>query len=209
MKIKKVRDTSKAWITGVERLSWLIDDYYEKENAIVVSDEAWTITGYKYSVERYRLTVEFDTGDFLLIVEYSKKNQMLTVTAWTDRRIISDETGPEYDDDGRDEDSVRVLQLVYMPKVCGRSRNESGLMLRDPECGFDFARPKQVTLFAHLVGKLEEFAERPRSKPFEFRPVLEYAKRQQVLLDSFKLMRRGLVDAREEMRKDWDTLSDY
>ncbi len=195
------------WMIAVDNMEKLIYKCYDSDEAFEAGGEAWTITGYKYSLERHRLTVEFDSGDFFLIFEYSETNQMLTVSAWQDRRIISDDTGPDTDDEGRDDDSVLVLQLIYMPKIKGRTKATKSLMIRDEEFSFQYITLGQMALVTFLIGRLEEYAGLKPEKVFNFRSALAYVKKRQTLVDAFALMRTGLVAPWHQIAKDWDTLS--
>ena len=195
------------WMIAVDNMEKLIYKCYDNDKAFEAGGEAWTITGYKYSLERHRLTVEFDSGEVLLIFEYSETNQMLTVSAWQDCGIGSDDTGPDSDDDGRNEDSVLVLQMVYKLKTEGRTKPEKTLMLRDDMFSFRFITPGQMALVIFLIGRLEKYAGFKTKKHFNFRSALEFIRKRQTLADAFALMRTGLVDPWQQAAKDWDTLS--
>ncbi len=195
------------WMIAVDNMEKLIYKCYDNDKAFEAGGEAWTITGYKYSLERHRLTVEFDSGEVLLIFEYSETNQMLTVSAWQDCGIGSDDTGPDSDDDGRNEDSVLVLQMVYKLKTESRTKPEKTLMLRDDMFSFRFITPGQMALVIFLIGRLEKYAGFKTKKHFNFRSALEFIRKRQTLADAFALMRTGLVDPWRQAAKGWNTLS--
>lgn len=200
-------DTPEAWIAGITALhDRFITDCFEACDDIDIDGESWAITQFKLSGERHRLSIEFDNGDFYMIVEYSRDDEILIVSAWTDRRMTNWNTEPADDDEGLDEDSVRVLQLGYLPRVASRHRAKRKLDIYDPACDFDFARPEHVSLFAFIVGKLEESASFPLEKPFDFRSAKRYVEQQKTLLESHMLMRQGMVESWHAVAKDWDAM---
>ncbi len=206
----KTNNTNEAerWAHAVDVMEILVSRCYDNDETLEAGGEFWNITGIKYSRERHRLTLEIDNGDLLLIFEYSHRNQMLTVSAWQDRELGSDETGPDSDDEGRNDDSVLVLQLVYMPKVKGRAKATKSLMIRDEEFSFQYITLGQMALVTFLIGRLEEYAEFKNGEIFTFRKTLEFVKKRQTLVDSFEMMREALVEPWKEIENDWDTLSD-
>ena len=206
--MKKIKEET-PWIRAIDLLhDRMIAEHNDNDLAVEAGGEAWQITSYKYSSTRHRLTVEFDGGEFYLVFEYLERYERLCVEAWQDRRMISYDTEPSSDDEGRDEDSVMVLKLTYLPKVKGRSRSEKSLMMRDEESYFLFARKGEVAFFAFLLGKLEEYAGISPETLFDFRSALEYARKKETLWDAFQLMKRGMSDSWSQTAKDWDTLSD-
>ena len=198
-----------AWIHAIAHLYRCVtSDDDEKVVSIESGGEIWEVTNSKYSAVRHRLSIEFDGGDFYVVLEYSAPNQMLNVRAWQDRRMTSDDTKPSADDEGLDKYSVCVLQMVYLPKVGLRPKSEKGLKLRDSGDLLCFAHLEQVALFAYLVGVLEEHVGIETEKRFDFQSACLYAKEQQVLLAAFRMLKRGMMDLWEDLRQDCDTLSD-
>ena len=201
------RNEERSWGGAIRLLYHMVYEDDEKIVGIEADGEHWTVTDSKYSEERNRLTVEFDGGEFLVIVEYSRPQEKLSVTGWRDRHMVDQHTGLDYDDCGIDEDSRCVLQLVYYPKLANRPANRE-FMLRDPECGFDCATPGQVALFAELVRTLTEYAGGSLEKPFEFGSARQYAEKQLLLYETYRLMREGMVSHWRTLGEDWDTLND-
>lgn len=200
-------DTPEAWIAGISALhDRFITDYFEAGDDIESDGEKWSITQFKYSEERHRLSIEFDNGDIYMIVEYSRAYETLIVSAWADRRMTNWGTEPDNDDEGLDEDSVRLLHLSYLPKVESRHQAERRFDIYDPACSFDFAQPEHVSLFAFMVGKLEESALFPLARPFDFRSAKRYVEQQKISLEAHMLMRQGMVDSWYAAEKDWDVL---
>jgi hypothetical protein len=203
----KTTDEEQAWMNAIDLLHLAISSDDERTVSIDAGDEVWTITNYKYSAARHRLTVEFDDGDFYVIVEYAIQTQMLIVKAWRDCRMRSDSTEPETDNDDSDDDSVFVLRLFYLLSGDIRKQSKKILTFRDGESITFSARPAQVALFARLVGMLEEYAGLGTEKLFDFRSACKYAEEQQTLLTAFRLMKKGMFDAKKRLCRDWDTLN--
>jgi hypothetical protein len=134
------------WMIAIDNMNTLVTKCCQDRESFKVGGEFWQITNYKYSLERHRLTVELDGGEFLLIFKYSSHKQRLTVSAWQNREYGSDKTGPEYDDEGRNDDSVLVLEMTYSPRIGVRKTAERKLMIRDEMFSFQFETQKNIRL---------------------------------------------------------------
>ena len=173
-------------------------ELHKADTAICVEGHDWYITDVGVWALDQEIVLELNNGDAVVKLILLQSLPSIAVVIWGDACLES-VTGYCYDD------LKPLLRLAYwLPSSGSEARI---LTVRDDLHELDYPTPELVRLLAYFVEKfLEKLGENP-SVPFAWQRVVDYATRQQELVQTMLDLRKGAIqDCWVALSDDWDDL---